>query len=145
LPSGGVLLDPQAGCPAANLVGDASGCLDLRWNSRRRNRREDKKSMPSIEDSDTQEPDAGPPLDPQVAAAHWRKTSNLMWIMLTIWFVAGFLVHVFAPSLNTIVFMGFPLGFYMAAQGSLIIFVVSLFWFAHAQNKIDEEFGVQED
>jgi putative solute:sodium symporter small subunit len=33
----------------------------------------------------------------------------------------------------------------MAAQGSLIIFVVSLFWFASAQNKIDEEFGVQEE
>ena len=32
----------------------------------------------------------------------------------------------------------------MAAQGSLIIFVVLLFWFARAQNKLDEEFGVQE-
>ncbi|MFN6953677.1 MAG: DUF4212 domain-containing protein [Acetobacteraceae bacterium] len=101
--------------------------------------------MPSIEETRAPEPDAGPPVDPQVAAAHWRKTSNLMWIMLAIWFIAGFAIHVFAPTLNGVRFLGFPLGFYMAAQGSLIIFVVSLFWFASAQNKIDEEFGVQED
>jgi putative solute:sodium symporter small subunit len=33
----------------------------------------------------------------------------------------------------------------MAAQGSLILFVVGLFWFAKRQNEIDVEFGVQED
>jgi putative solute:sodium symporter small subunit len=54
-------------------------------------------------------------------------------------------VHIFAPSLNGIRILGFPLGFYMAAQGSLIVFVVALFWFGKRQNEIDEEFGVQED
>ena len=39
----------------------------------------------------------------------------------------------------------FPLGFYMAAQGSLIVFVVMLFVFAKQQDKIDREFGVAED
>jgi putative solute:sodium symporter small subunit len=33
----------------------------------------------------------------------------------------------------------------MAAQGSLIAFVVLCTWNAISQNKIDEEFGVQED
>ena len=41
--------------------------------------------------------------------------------------------------------LGFPLGFYMAAQGSLIVFVVQIFWFAHAQNQIDREHGVHEE
>jgi putative solute:sodium symporter small subunit len=97
------------------------------------------------------EPDATPvaskdaPLDAAVAQAYWKKTSSLMWIVLTIWFVSGFAVHIFAPSLNAIHILGFPLGFYMAAQGSLIIFVVGLYWFARRQNQIDEEFGVQED
>lgn len=103
--------------------------------------------MPSIDESRGPGPDASPPVDPRVAAAHWRKTSNLMWIMLTIWFVFSFAIHFLAPTLNTIRIpgLGFPLGFYMAAQGSLIVFVVSLFWFASRQNAIDEEFGVQED
>ncbi len=90
---------------------------------------------------------AEPPaaVDPATAAAYWKKTSGLMWTMLAIWFVAGFFIHLFAPSLNRIHIFGFPLGFYMAAQGSLVIFVVQLFWFAKRQNAIDEEFGVAEE
>ena len=76
---------------------------------------------------------------------HWHKTRTLMWICLAIWFFFSFVIHLFAPSLNTITFIGFPLGFYMAAQGSLIVFVVLIFWFARRQNQIDEEFGVHED
>jgi putative solute:sodium symporter small subunit len=77
--------------------------------------------------------------------AHWRKTSNLMWIHLGIWFFFGYVIHFFAPALNKIVILGFPLGFYMAAQGSLIAFVVQLFVFARQQDNIDREFGVAED
>jgi putative solute:sodium symporter small subunit len=84
-------------------------------------------------------------VDRATGEAYWRKTSGLMWTMLAIWAFFSFGIHIFAPSLNPIHILGFPLGFYMAAQGSLIVFVVSLFWFAKRQNQIDEEFGVQED
>lgn len=77
--------------------------------------------------------------------AHWAKTSRLMWTLMILWVVFSFVVHMFATQLNAIVIAGFPLGFYMAAQGSLIAFVVLCFWNAKAQNKIDEEFGVAED
>jgi putative solute:sodium symporter small subunit len=101
--------------------------------------------VPLVEDA-PKRPTAPPPnIDPATARAYWRKTSGLMWTMLAIWLFASFIVHFFATSLNAIHILGFPLGFYMAAQGSLIIFVVQLFWFAKAQNRIDEEFGVQED
>ena len=40
---------------------------------------------------------------------------------------------------------GFPLGFYMAGQGSLVAFVIIIFYFVNKQNQIDNEFGVQED
>ena len=76
---------------------------------------------------------------------YWAKTSRLMWILLALWVFFSFVVHFFATQLNTIVILGFPLGFYMAAQGSLIAFVVICFWNARAQDKIDEEFGVQEE
>lgn len=84
-------------------------------------------------------------VDPAVARAYWRKTSGLMWFMLALWFIFSFGVHLFAPSLNEIRFLGFRLGFYMAAQGSLIVFVLILIYYAVRQNRIDEEFGVQED
>jgi putative solute:sodium symporter small subunit len=78
------------------------------------------------------------------AAEHWQRTRSLMWITLAIWFFFGYFVHFFAVPLNQIVILGFPLGFYMAAQGSLIAFVILIFWFAHQQNRIDEECGVEE-
>ena len=84
-------------------------------------------------------------LTPERREAYWAKTSRLMWTIMVLWFVFGFVVHLFAVQLNSVVIAGFPLGFYMAAQGSLIAFVVLCFWNASAQNKIDQEFGVAED
>jgi putative solute:sodium symporter small subunit len=79
--------------------------------------------------------------------AHWRKTTRLMLTHLGIWFFFGYVIHMFVVPLNkiTIPFLGFPLGFYMAAQGSLIVFVVMLFLFARQQEKIDQEFGFAEE
>ena len=85
------------------------------------------------------------PLTPERRVEHWRRTRNLMWTILALWFVFSFVVHFFAVQLNEIVIFGFPLGFYMAAQGSLIAFVILCFWNASAQNRIDEEFGVAEE
>ena len=79
--------------------------------------------------------------------AHWKKTTNLMFIHLGIWFFFGYIIHMFVVPLNkiTIPVVDFPLGFYMAAQGSLIVFVVMLFVFAKQQDNIDREHGVAED
>ena len=77
--------------------------------------------------------------------AYWRKTSRLMWIIMGWWVFFSFLIPAFAVQLNQIKILGFPLGFYMAAQGSLISYVVLCFWNASAQNKIDKEFGVAEE
>ena len=76
---------------------------------------------------------------------HWARTRRLMIITLLLWFVFSFAVHWFANALNALSFMGFPLGFYMAAQGSEVIFVVLIFWFAWAQHKIDQETGFAEE
>jgi putative solute:sodium symporter small subunit len=76
---------------------------------------------------------------------HWDRTRNLMFIALAVWVFFGFVVHFFVVPLNSIVILGFPLGFYMASQGSLIAFVVLLFWFARSQNKIDREQDLHEE
>jgi putative solute:sodium symporter small subunit len=79
--------------------------------------------------------------------AHWRRTSKLMWTHLGIWLFFGYIIHMFVVPLNKIIIpvLGFPLGFYMAAQGSLIAFVVMLFVFARQQDRIDREHGYAED
>ena len=82
---------------------------------------------------------------PEAAAGHWAKTRTLMWICLVVWALFSFVIHMFVGALNGITIFGFPLGFFMAAQGSLIVFVVLIFWYSARQNAIDEEFGAAED
>ncbi|MDK9695545.1 MAG: DUF4212 domain-containing protein [Siculibacillus sp.] len=81
----------------------------------------------------------------QGADRYWQRTSGLMWTMMALWLVFSFVIHFFVNSLNSIVIAGFPLGFYMAAQGSLVVFVVMLFFFAKRQDTIDREEGVAEE
>lgn len=76
---------------------------------------------------------------------HWHRTRNLMIIHLSVWFCFAYLVHWFAPELNAIEIMDFPLGYYMAAQGSLFAFVIQLFIFVKQQDKVDRECGVAEE
>ena len=76
---------------------------------------------------------------------YWRKNVRLTAILLSIWFVVTYVVGWFARDLNAITIFGFPLGFYMGAQGALIIYVVIIFYYAHSMNKLDKEFGVDEE
>lgn len=76
---------------------------------------------------------------------HWRRTGTLMLVMLALWAVFGFGVHTLASLLNAVNIAGFPLGFYMAAQGSLAAFVIMLFVFARRQDRVDREEGAAED
>lgn len=75
---------------------------------------------------------------------YWRRNLRLTGILLAIWFVATYVVSYFARELNEIVILGFPLGFYMGAQGALIIYVVIIWYYAHSMNKLDREYGVHE-
>ncbi len=77
--------------------------------------------------------------------AHWSATTRLTVIMIAVWAFFSFIIHMFSPALNGIRVLGFPLGFYMAAQGSLIVFVAQLFWFAKAQDVVDRKYGMAED
>jgi putative solute:sodium symporter small subunit len=77
--------------------------------------------------------------------AYWSDTSRLMWIYLALWIFFGYVVHMFVNVLNKITILGFPFGFYMAAQGSLIAFVVMLFVFAKQQDAIDRKHGAAEE
>ena len=83
----------------------------------------------------------------QLTAKHeeyWHKNLVITGILLAIWFVATFVVAWYARELNTISFFGFPLGFYMAAQGSLIIYVVIIGVYAKYMAKLDKEYNVAE-
>ena len=76
---------------------------------------------------------------------YWRKNLVITAILLAIWFVITFVVGWFAREFNQITVLGFPLGFYMGAQGSLVIYVVMIFYYARYMNRLDREYGVAEE
>lgn len=75
---------------------------------------------------------------------YWRKNLVITAILLFIWFVVTFVEAWFARELNQMSFLGFPLGFYMSAQGSLIIYVILIGVYAWYMNRLDVEYGVDE-
>ncbi len=75
---------------------------------------------------------------------YWHKNLVITGILLSIWFVTTFVVGWYSRELNTISFFGFPLGFYMNAQGSLIIYVVLIWIYQRYMNALDIEYGVDE-
>lgn len=76
---------------------------------------------------------------------HWSKTRMLTIIILIVWAFFAFVLPWNTRALNSMSFMGFPLGFYFIAQGSLIAFVVMIFVQNWLQDKIDDEFGFHEE
>ncbi len=75
---------------------------------------------------------------------YWRRTLNLTIVLLAIWFVVTFLMAYFAVPLSKIVIAGFPVSFYMAAQGSLIVYVLLIWYYARKMGALDREYGVHE-
>lgn len=74
---------------------------------------------------------------------YWQRNVALTGVLLAIWFVATFVVSWFARELNEIVIIG-PVGFYMGAQGALIIYVLIIWFYARRMNELDKEYGVHE-
>lgn len=78
--------------------------------------------------------------------SYWRYNMRLTLILLAIWFVVAYLLGgLLAGYLNQIVFLGFPLGYYIAAQGALIVFVIEIALYAKLMNKKDLEYGIREE
>jgi putative solute:sodium symporter small subunit len=75
---------------------------------------------------------------------YWRKNLRLTAILLVIWFIVTYVMIWFARPLAEINFFGWPLSFYMAAQGSLIVYVILIAIYAVKMRRYDIEHGVAE-
>ena len=76
--------------------------------------------------------------------AYWRSTLWLTFSLLSVWFLVGFVAGYYANELNRYSFMGFPLGFYMCAQGSLITFTILIGIYVLAMNHLDRKYQIGE-
>ena len=81
-------------------------------------------------------------------AAYWRANVRYVVALLTVWFVVSFVLGILlAEPLNAVRLpgTGFPLGFWVAQQGSLYTFVVLIFVYVALMNRLDRRFELDEE
>ena len=77
--------------------------------------------------------------------AYWAANIRIILISLAIWFVCSFgMGIILRPMLMGIHVGGADLGFWMAQNGSIYVFLILIFVYAWRMNKLDKEFGVEE-
>jgi putative solute:sodium symporter small subunit len=88
----------------------------------------------------------GGELTQQQKDEYWRFNVRLTVILLAIWFVVTYIISGLCASwLNNYSVLGFPLGYYMGAQGSLVVFVLEIAIYAKLMNAKDLEYGIREE
>lgn len=76
---------------------------------------------------------------------YWRRTLRLTGALLALWFVVTFVASYFAHELNRFTFLGFPLGFYMGAQGAMLVYLFIVCFYAWAMRKLDQALAQSEN
>ena len=80
--------------------------------------------------------------------SYWKANVRLVGFLLGIWFVASFGAGiVFSDLLDAYKLpgTGFPLGFWFAQQGAILVFVAIVWAYAGLMNRLEHEFGVDEE
>ncbi len=76
---------------------------------------------------------------------YWKKNTRLIRVLLVIWALVSLVAAIIlAKPLSGIQFFGIPLSFWFAQQGSIIIFLFLIFYYAIRMDKLDKEYDVQE-
>lgn len=71
---------------------------------------------------------------------YWQRNLVVTAVLLCIWFIVTFVLAFYARELNEVVILGFPLGFYMGAQGSLLVYLAIVAFYAFFMNRMDREY-----
>lgn len=85
---------------------------------------------------------------PTVLARYWRSNLRIMLGLLLLWGLAGLGAGVLAADMLNAFRLpgtGFPLGFWFAHQGSIVIFVVLILAYCLLMNRLDRRHQAEID
>lgn len=83
---------------------------------------------------------------PSSAHDYWSANIRLVKVSLAVWAIVSFGFGIlFRPFLKGITIGGTDLGFWFAQQGSILVFIGIIFFYAWRMNALDKKFGVDED
>jgi putative solute:sodium symporter small subunit len=84
-------------------------------------------------------------MDSEKAQAYWRENTSIIVKLLAVWFIFSFGCGIiFINELNNIEISGVKLGYWFAQQGAIYVFIILIFIYVRAINKLDEKYGVNE-
>ncbi|HET7754617.1 MAG TPA: DUF4212 domain-containing protein, partial [Anaeromyxobacteraceae bacterium] len=87
----------------------------------------------------------GPAMTPEQQAAYWRRNVRYIVSLLAVWAAVSYGASIlFADALDAVRIGGFPLGFWFANQGSIVIFVLEIVAYVALMNRLDRKYGVYE-
>lgn len=76
--------------------------------------------------------------------SYWRANIALIRNLLIVWALVSLVFSILlVQPLNTVRFFGVPFGFWMAQQGSILIFVVLIFIYAFQMDKLDRKHNIR--
>ena len=73
-------------------------------------------------------------------AAHWKKTRQITVVLLILWIFTGFFTIYFARELDRFSPFGWPLSFYLAAQGSALVYLAIIGFYAWRMRRLDRQY-----
>jgi putative solute:sodium symporter small subunit len=77
------------------------------------------------------------------ANSYWKANIRLVLSLLSVWFFISFGCGIlFVDALDTIRFGGFKLGFWIAQQGSILVFVALILIYIWAMDKLDSKYDL---
>jgi len=72
---------------------------------------------------------------------HWRRTRRLTVVLMALWLATGFCTVYFARELANITVFGWPLSFYMAAQGASLVCLAIIGVYAWRMRQFDRAYA----
>ncbi len=77
---------------------------------------------------------------------YWQENIRILTILMSIWFIVSFLMGiVFVDQLDNIRFAGFKLGFWISQQGSIFIYVLLVYLYLKAMDKLDKKYKLDDE
>lgn len=75
---------------------------------------------------------------------YWRKTRLLTLGLLALWIVVTYVISWYARELNEFTVFGFPLGFYMGAQGTLLVYLLIVGMYCRFMVRLDTKYRIDD-
>lgn len=80
------------------------------------------------------------------ANQYWKSNIRIVLSLLAVWFFISFVCGILLVDvLDSIRFGGFKLGFWIAQQGAIFVFVALIYIYIYLMDKLDDKYNLNRD